>query len=132
MTPRPGRAVRRTHGWLLLFAALVPFACRDRAQDDLYPNSRILIERRYSENRWEIAGTHEDPLPAIASWYDARFAGFKQVDRSDEPAVASRRWRLPDRHVFLVIVDHGRVRSVYVQETLKERHRSNARDRRQR
>lgn len=94
--------------------------CRDIAQD-LYPNSRIIISRRYSATRWEMAGSHPDSAITIARWYDAHFAGAARLDSHDEPARQTRRWRLPDRVVEVFIVDHGSARTVYVCETSRLR-----------
>lgn len=100
---------------LLGLILLGGIACRD-ASGDLYPNSRVVIDRRYSESTWEIAGTHPDSMPAIARWYDARFGAHGLIDRDANRAVEHRRWRLPDRSVEVFIVDHGRQRSIYVRE----------------
>ena len=91
-------------------------ACRD-ASGDLYPNSRVVIDRRYSESTWEIAGTHADSMAAIARWYDARFGAYAVIDGDANRAVEHRRWRLPDRSVEVFIVDHGGQRSIYVRES---------------
>jgi hypothetical protein len=111
---------RRAGRWALAAAlsagVLAVAGCRDIGHD-LYPHSRVIISRRYSATRWETAGSHADSLATISQWYDTHFAGSALLDRHDEPALQTRRWRLPDRIVEVFIVDHGNMRSIYVCET---------------
>jgi hypothetical protein len=112
-----GLAARKRSGAPLLSILLLAAAtaCR-HVSHDLYPNSTIIIDRRYSESRWEIAGTHADSTAAIARWYDTHF-GPDALDGSTDSVVQYKRWRLTDRWVEVFIIDHGRNRSIYVRET---------------
>ena len=102
--------------WLVLvLAGLSSAGCR-QSRVAAVPNSRIIIHRRYSASLIELAGTSPDGLSTIAQWYDARLKNETVAEEEVSATVRKKRWRLADRSLEVIIVDHGKTRTILVRE----------------
>ena len=117
---KPARAVawkRSTiSAWLVVsLTGFGSLGCRD-SRVELYPNSRVIIHRRYSASLVELAGMNPASVSRIAEWYDTRLKGQTVVEEEVSATVRRKRWHIADRFLEVIIVDHGMTRSILVRE----------------